>query len=235
MVEYDILISEDPHDKDVVKVDERGGKVWLERAEEGGKRVDVIHVPEDIGVYDAIRDPPSYQPTSYIIATEGVPVTRRGRELKDRLRKRIDPSEYASHVLAVAWCFLHGDVRRCPSFIARKSFRARRKSGATVVKRAIPLYRVACDLLPKALFAKKHGELPSSRAEALRENRELAELCFRTYTSMLDGRDYGLDEVFLRLSELVNSVLSEKDFIAMERVFQRMGIDYAGQLHRKEA
>lgn len=170
----DIIINEDDHDVDAVVVKPSGAKLRMrQEIMPDGRRLDLIEVPEDLGPYDALED--SFQPTGWFIATDGKAETERGLALLRRLRAMINPREYASHLRAVSLCFLE-PPDWCPGFIASKSWKAR-AGRAPLEKQAIPLYRVACDLLPKALYAEKTGKIPHDRLQALQQFPQLMIAC----------------------------------------------------------
>jgi hypothetical protein len=173
LASYDLLMSEDKHDQDVVSIvpllnepqfyqldTKFGPKLAYER------RMDVIAVPESLGVWDVVRGgKESYQPISMILMTHTEPETEAGRRIQERLQKELTPEFVAHHYLGAAEEFLHGDAWG-------KSF-AKRYENEKVeqIKKVIPLYRVACDLLPRAVYMLKTGKFPAGI-----ENDELWEI-----------------------------------------------------------
>jgi len=173
LVSYDLLMSEDEHDQDVVSivpslgepqfyqlVTKFGPKLVYER------RMDVIAVPENLGVWDVVRGgKESYQPTSMILMTHTKPETEAGRQMQKRLQKELTPQFVAHHYLGAAEEFLHRDAWG-------KSFAKRYEGkGIKQIKKVIPLYRVVCDLLPRAVYMLKTGKFPAGV-----ENNELWEV-----------------------------------------------------------
>jgi len=164
LASYDLLMSEDEHDQDVVSIVPSleepqfhqldikfGPKLAHER------RMDVIAVPENLDVWDVVRGgQESYQPISMILMTHTSPETEAGTLMQKRLQKELAPQFVARHYLGAAEEFLHRDAWG-------KSF-VKRYEGDKVkqIKKVIPLYRVACDLLPRAVYMLKTGKFPAS-------------------------------------------------------------------------
>lgn len=173
LVSYDLLMAEDEHDQDVVSIvssleepqfhqldTKFGPKLAHER------RMDVIAVPENLDVWDVVRGgKESYQPISMILMTHTKPETEAGVKMQERLQKELSPQFVAHHYLGAAEEFLHRDAWG-------KSF-AKRFEGKSVkqIKKVIPLYRIACDLLPRAVYMLKTGKFPAGV-----ENDELWEV-----------------------------------------------------------
>jgi len=162
LVSYDLLMSEDEHDQDVVSIvpslekpqfyqldTKFGPKLAHER------RMDVIAVPENLGTWDIVGGgKESYQPISMILMTHTKPETEAGRQMQARLQKELTPQFVAHHYLGAAEEFLHRDAWG-------KSFAQRyKKEGVKQIKKVIPLYRVGCDLLPRAVYMLKTGKFP---------------------------------------------------------------------------
>lgn len=216
---YDVLISEDDHDVDVAVVAPRGSPLRLvQRALPGGTRMDVIEVPEDVDQYDALED--AFQPVSWFLSTEGIPVTGKGVDLVRRLRSEVDPRVYASHMRAVAWCFIHGEDW-CPGSITRKSWRVRR-GRAPLTKQAVPVYRVSCDLLPKALYAEETGRLPLGRINALSRYPDLMEACALALKALKGAGGHGDLERSIEILSRRLKPPSALDVEAMRSVMGRM-------------
>ena len=128
LVSYDLLMSEDEHDQDVVSIvptlsepqfhqldTKFGPKLARER------RMDVIAVPENLGVWDVVRGgKESYQPISMILMTHTKPETEAGAQIQEQLQKELSPQFVAHHYLGAAEEFLHRDacgsrgLRRAP-------------------------------------------------------------------------------------------------------------------------
>lgn len=164
LASYDLLMSEDEHDQDVVSIvpsleepqfyqldTKFGPKLVHER------RMDVIAVPENLGTWDVVRGgKESYQPISMILMTHTKPETEAGVRMQGRLQQEFTPQFIAHHYLGAAEEFLHCDAWG-------KSF-AKRIEDEKVkqIKKVIPLYRVACDLLPRAVYMLKTGKFPAN-------------------------------------------------------------------------
>ncbi len=163
LASYDLLMSEDEHDQDVVSIvssleqpqfyqlDTRFGPRLAHQ-----RRTDVIAVPEDLGVWDVVRNgKESYQPISMILMTHTNPQTEAGGRMQERLQSELTPEFVAHHYLGAAEEFLHRDAWG-------KSFAKRyENSDVKQIKKVIPLYRVACDLLPRAVYMLKTGQFPA--------------------------------------------------------------------------
>ena len=173
LASYDLLISEDEHDQDVVSIvpslnapqfHQLNTKFGPKLAHK--RRTDVIAVPENLGVWDVVRGgKESYQPISMILMTHTKPETEAGAKMQEQLQRELTPQFVAHHYLGAAEEFLHRDAWG-------KSF-AKRYEGEKVkqIKKIIPLYRVACDLLPRAVYMLKTGKFPAGI-----ENDELWEI-----------------------------------------------------------
>jgi len=173
LASYDLLMSEDEHDQDVVSIipslnepqfhqldTKFGPKLAHER------RIDVVAISEDLGVWDIVRKgKESYQPISMILMTHTKPETEAGAKMQERLQKELTPQFVAHHYLGAAEEFLHRDAWG-------KSFVKRYKNEKVKqIKKVIPLYRIACDLLPRAVYMLKTGKFPAGI-----ENEELWEI-----------------------------------------------------------
>lgn len=163
LASYDLSIAEDEHDQDVISIvssleepqfhqikTKFGAKLTNER------RMDVIAIPESLDIYDVVRGgKESYQPVSMILATHAAPKTEAGKKMQERFQKELVPEEVAHHYLGAAEEFLRRGAWG-------KSFTKRfEKENTKQIKKAIPLYRVACDLLPRAVYMLKTGKFPT--------------------------------------------------------------------------
>ncbi|NCU38386.1 hypothetical protein EOL96_05005 [Candidatus Saccharibacteria bacterium] len=210
LASYDLLMADDAHDKDVISIVDsittpefhqlvvkRGSRLGEER------RVDVIAVPKDLGVWDvATGGKESYQPISMIVATHTIPETPAGQTLLERISKELPPELIAHHYLGAAEEFLHRDAWG-KSFVKRIE-----RTDLPQIKKAIPLYRVACDLLPRAIYMLKTGRLPAGVAnEQLWSVGEV-----RKATGMIEDifeRQNASDEELMGLYETINSKMAE--------------------------
>ncbi|MBI4377456.1 MAG: hypothetical protein HY549_13535 [Elusimicrobia bacterium] len=160
MVSYDIVLGvPDAHDMDVVSVVE--GTVEPElvqlRDEISGQRLDVIQVAPELGPSDELSGGhPPFQSVGEMILANGRPVTARGAALAERLSSQLCPADLARKYRKVAERFMRDASDR-------KSWAARRAGDFSQVKKAIPLYRVACDLLPRACFMERKGKFPGGQ------------------------------------------------------------------------
>ncbi|QQS43414.1 hypothetical protein IPM65_04640 [Candidatus Roizmanbacteria bacterium] len=173
LASYDLLMAEDEHDQDVVSVTsllteprfyQLDTKFGPQLSRE--RRMDVIAVPEKLAAWDVVKGgKESYQPISMIVATHTIPQTESGQKLQARLQQELSPDMVAHHYLGAAEEFLHRDAWG-KSYVKRVD-----KEGTKQIKKVIPLYRVACDLLPRAVYMLKTGKFPAGV-----ENSELWEV-----------------------------------------------------------
>jgi|GEM_PF-970156 len=228
LASYDLLMAEDDHDQDVVSVvsslDEPrfyqletkyGPKLAKER------RRDVIAVPPTLGMWDVVKGgKESYQPISMIVTTHTIPTTAEGRQLQERLQGEMTPEMVSHHYLGAAEEFLHRDAWG-------KSF-AKRAEGEDVkqIKKVIPLYRVACDLLPRAVYMRKTGKLPAGveNEDLWREGETLEEA---TKIQELFARQDATQEELQALSDAIESKFqkwfTEEDYLLFLENMDKMG------------
>jgi len=228
LASYDLLMSEDEHDQDVVSIvpslnepqfhqldTKFGPKLAHER------RMDVIAVPENLGVWDVVRGgKESYQPISMILMTHTKPETEAGVKMQEQLQKELAPQFVAHHYLGAAEEFLHRDAWG-------KSF-AKRYEGEKVklIKKVIPLYRVACDLLPRAVYMLKTGKFPAGI-----ENDELWEIGEITEEAeKIQGHFKRQDATQEELAELSRAIevkfqkwFSDTDYLIFLENMEKMG------------
>lgn len=168
----DLEIANDEHDRDVVTtLPSLSGKrpefhqLYVVEKGKSPLRTDVIAVPPDLKAWDTVQSEldeqgnevskESYQPPSGIIATHTTPLTDTGEKLRERLQQELDPHQFALHYLGAAREFMSG-------IAWGKSFSQRIDAEhVKQIKKLIPLYRVACDLLPRAVYMLKTGEFPA--------------------------------------------------------------------------
>ena len=162
-IAYDLVMSDDDHDKDVISVVAGQSTPQFHQmiARTGSglqheKRVDIISVPTDIGIWDVVQGgKDSYQPISMIIATHTTPTTAEGIALQKRIQSELSPNAIAHHYLGAAHEFLDGHAWG-KSYIKRID-----RTDLPQIKKVIPLYRVACDLLPRAIHMTTTGSFPA--------------------------------------------------------------------------
>jgi len=228
LASYDLLMSEDEHDQDVVSIvsslnepqfhqldTKFGPKLAHER------RMDVIAVPENLGVWDVVRGgKESYQPISMILVTHTKPETEAGVKMQEQLQKELTPQFVAHHYLGAVEEFLHRDAWG-------KSF-AKRYEGEKVkqIKKVIPLYRIACDLLPRAVYILKTGKFPAGV-----ENDELWEIGEITEEAeKIQGHFKRQDATQEELAELSKAIeakfqkwFSDTDYLMFLQNMDKMG------------
>lgn len=155
LVEYDVVIgTPDEHDMDVVSIVGFVSQPTLFQLvnQLSGQRLDIISVPEDLGPNDVLTGGhPSFQSVAEMLLANGSLVSAAGRQLVSRLASQVKPAELAQKYLEVAEDFMSNAANR-------KSWVSRRNDPTVPqVKKAIPLYRVACDLLPRAIYMIANG------------------------------------------------------------------------------
>ncbi len=228
LVSYDLLMSEDEHDQDVVSIvsslnepqfhqldTQFGPKLAHER------RMDVIAVPENLGVWDVVSgSKESYQPISMILMTHTKPETEAGIKMQERLQQELTPEFVAHHYLGAAEEFLHRDAWG-------KSF-AKRYKGEKVkqIKKVIPLYRVACDLLPRAVFMLKTGKFPAGIENdelwEMGETKEEAER-IQEHFKRQDATQEELAELSKAIEAKFQKWFSDTDYLMFLENMEKMG------------
>ncbi len=203
MVSYDIVLGvPDVHDIDVVSIVSGGAEPYLVQLKDelSGQRMDIIAVPESLGPEDELTGGhPPFQSVAEMLLANGVAVTDTGRRLAERLAGKVCPAKLAQRYRKVAQSFLF-DATNPKSWVARRD-----NPETTQVKKAIPLYRVACDLLPRACFMECEGRFPGGENLAvLAENAGLGKE-YRQVMSFLERQDASqeeLEEVATSLAKL---------------------------------
>lgn len=159
----DLIMSRDDHDEDIVAVVEGLDKAHFTSFEEKfgpeasvSRRTDVIAVPPNLGIWDtADGGKQSYQPISMIIATHSTPETEVGKNLQKRIQLQFSPRDIAEHYFGAAEEFLHMDGFG-KSYVNRIN-----REDVPQIKKVIPLYRVATDLLPRAIYMMQNNTYPT--------------------------------------------------------------------------
>lgn len=228
LASYDLLMAEDDHDQDVVSIvsslDEPrfyqldtkyGPKLAKER------RRDVIAVPPTLGMWDVVKGgKESYQPISMIVTTHTVPTTAEGRQMQERLQQEMTPEMVSHHYLGAAEEFLHRDAWG-------KSF-AKRAEGkkVTQIKKVIPLYRIACDLLPRAVYMRKTGKFSAGvpNEELWREGETLEEATkIQELFAKQDATQEELQVLFEAIESKFQKWFTEEDYLLFLENMDRMG------------
>lgn len=186
LVSGDIVIGvPDAHDMDLVSIVEGQGMPELIQLtdELSRQRLDIMAVSRELGPTDQLTGGhPAFQSVAEMLLANGTPRNTQGRELVDRLASEVNPADLARKYRAVAQDFFAGGHRK--SWVGRRS-----KAGVPQVKKVIPLYRIACDLLPRAAFMERVGTFPGGQDMA-----SLADACglgneFRCVKAILDRQD----------------------------------------------
>ena len=205
---YDLMIgTPDEHDMDCVSAVGFVNQPTLVQLADvlSGQRLDVIAVPEFLGPDDELTGGhPSFQTVAEMLLANGTSVSAVGRALVSRLASRVSPVELAQKYLVVACEFLFDAT-------LAKSWAARRNNPAVPqIKKAIPLYRVACDLLPRAAAM--------LRGEGHTGGRDIAKLAadcglsseYQTIRAMLDSQQADQAEL-----EAVAAVLAARCLVVV--------------------
>ena len=228
LVSYDLLMSEDEHDKDVVSIVpslkepqfyQLDTKFGPELAYE--QRMDVIAVPENLDVWDVVRSgKESYQPISMILMTHTKPETEAGIKMQEQLQRKLTPQFVAHHYLGAAEEFLHRDAWG-------KSFAKRYESEKIKqIKKVIPLYRVACDLLPRAVYMLKTGKFPAGvENDELWEIGEIQEEAnkIQEYFKRQDATQEELAKLAKAIESKFQKWFSETDYLLFLENMEKMG------------
>lgn len=163
LVRFDLLIASDEHDLDVISINHDTDEATFHQVDtkfgpnlQQSRRMDVIEIPPTLQPWDTVKKgKESYQPIGMMIATHTKAQTKEGAKVIHQMQEAFAPDQIARHYLGAAEEFLHKSAWG-------KSFRERiDKPGLSQVKKVIPLYRVACDLLPRAIFMLRHKTYPA--------------------------------------------------------------------------
>lgn len=189
LVSYDIVLgTPDAHDMDVVSVLECSSDsptlVQL-KDELSGQRLDIIRVSAELGpTKELVGGHRSFQSVAEMLLANGRPVSVQGEALIARLSGQVEPAELARKYRVVAKEFFSNASDR-------KSWVGRKAAGTSVpqVKKVIPLYRIACDLLPRASYMENRGGFTGGLSpEQLANEAGLGE-AFRAIRSIMDRQD----------------------------------------------
>jgi hypothetical protein len=193
LLSCDVVIGvPDAHDMDFVSVVSGLESPRLVQLKDGlsGQRLDIIAVPPELDPADLLESGhEAFQSVAEMVLANGTPRTANGAELVARLSGAADPVALAVKYRRVAREFFGGS--------GRKSWASRRMdSGVAPVKKVIPLYRIACDLLPRALFMERTGRFPGGAQDIaqLAEEANLGDV-FRTIRSILDRQDASQEQL----------------------------------------
>lgn len=192
LVSGDVVIGvPDAHDMDMVSIVAGQGAPELVqlRDELSGQRLDVMAVSPALRADEHLTGGhPAFQSVAEMLLANGTPRTDAGRALVARLASEVSPESLARKYREVA-------ERMMRDATDRKSWTYRRHGGFTQVKKVIPLYRIACDLLPRAVFMEREGRFPGGLSQEV-----LAEACglgreFRSIKGFLAAQDAPQEEL----------------------------------------
>jgi len=194
LVSYDIVLgTPDAHDMDVVSIVAGMKEPQLVQLKDklSDQRLDIIAVPPELGPKDElVGGHRAFQSVAEMLLANGRNTTAQGRELILRLIGQVSPSELAQKYRTVAKEFFSNAADR-------KSWVSRRAAGTSVpqVKKVIPLYRIACDLLPRATYMEREGKFTGGMSpEYLAQEAGLGD-SFRAIRTVLDRQDATNEEL----------------------------------------
>lgn len=228
LVSYDLLMSEDEHDQDVVSIVSSLNEPQFYQLDTAfgpklahKRRMDVLAVPENLGVWDVVRGgKESYQPISMILMTHTKPETEAGVKMQKRLQRELAPQFVAHHYLGAAEEFLHRDAWG-KSFVKRYNDEKIKQ-----IKKLIPLYRVACDLLPRAVYMLKTGKFPdgveNDKLWEIGEIKEEAEK-IQNYFKKQDVTQEELAELYRAIEAKFQKWFSDADYLMFLENMEKMG------------
>jgi len=228
LARHDLIISEDEHDCDVISIVpgiDEPRFYQLEKSIGAGlktkKRVDVIAVPPTLDIWDVVKGgKDSCQPISMIIVTHTTARTVTGERMLARLQKDVRPQSIAHHYLGAAEEFLHRHAWG-KNYVERAG-----NPSVKSIKQVIPLYRVACDLLPRAVYMLKTGNFPAGveldelwkTGEIAREAHKIEELFERQ-----DCTQEELTMLYASVKEVFTKWYSSEDYDAFRTNIKNMG------------
>lgn len=192
LVSYDIVIGvPDQHDLDAVTIVNGQVEPHLVQLHDelSGQRLDLMAVSAELGPCDQLAGGhPSFQSVTEMILANGTPVSEAGRQLVKKLSNLVNPLVLASKYREVARDFFYGNNRK--SWLSREN-----DPSLDQIKKAIPLYRIACDLLPRATFMERNGSFPGGCNIAELAKEAGLEYEFLTIRSFLDSQKAPQEEL----------------------------------------
>jgi hypothetical protein len=155
LVRGDIVIgTPDSHDMDIVSIVSGQNQPKLVQLTDqlSKQRLDIMAVSADLLPNDHLTGGhPAFQSVAEMMLANGTARTVQGEKLIARLRDTVDPRALAKKYRDVAKKMLL-DPEDHKGWTYRKD-----NERYTQVKKVIPLYRIACDLLPRALYMESTG------------------------------------------------------------------------------
>ncbi len=186
LVRADVVIGvPDAHDMDLVSIvaGQRAPELIQLTDQLSGQRLDIMAVAASLGAGEHLTGGhPAFQSVAEMLLANGRSRTQAGQALIERLASEVSPAALAEKYRAVARDFFYGSHRK--SWMGRRA-----EVGVPQVKKVIPLYRIACDLLPRAAHMERVGTFPGGQDMA-----SLANACglgteFRSVKAILDRQD----------------------------------------------
>ena len=204
LVVGDIVIGvPDTHDMDIVSVvNGQEAPVLIQLKDElSGQRLDIMAVASTLGANEQLSGGhPAFQSVAEMLLANGTARTPEGSALVARLAGEVDPVALAQKYRTVAKEF-YSDASD------RKSWAARRAGNLPQVKKAIPLYRIACDLLPRAAYMERAGKFTGGLDIAiLAESAGLGKV-YAAIRQIMDRQDATQDELE-HIASAIETVLS---------------------------
>lgn len=143
---YDILINADEIDYDCITIEDKKETPQKEELiSYSGKQIDIVHCSKNIHPYHGLMNgKPSYQSMAMMIAVNGKPNSKKGKELIDRCREYF-PVSYMKH-------YYYHLCQLCCELSLYDEY--------PISSRASALYRMATDFYPKAELMFRTGNYP---------------------------------------------------------------------------
>ena len=222
---FDFLINEDEHDADVVSIcEDVKTPDLIQITGITGKRFDIIRINENLGAYDKTEGAKaSFQPISMMIATHTIPMNEKAKQIQERIQSELPPDFIASHYFGMAREFFEGTAWG-------KSWQMRKEADIPNIKKLIPLYRIAGDLLPRAIYMQQTGEYPCGKnISEIAERAGMSDVTEHILDLMRNGSvsDGDLEVISQQVERLVNEHCTEEHSQISAQVLMKLGEDPA--------
>ena len=204
MLAFDVIIgTPDAHDIDVVSILpgwHRAPELVQLKDRLSEQRLDIMCVGSNLGADAYLAGGhPAFQSVAEMLLANGTAASTAGQVLIDRLTAQVDPQALAKKYRETAQRFFSG--KQPKSWLGRK--------GADVpqIKKVIPLYRIACDLIPRAVYMERTSQFPGGHDIAqLAEAAGLGDT-YSSIRSILDRQDAS-DEALQAIADQIETAIS---------------------------